>query len=175
MNEEDQKDIMNNCACFYFPSHGRVEEFQAKYQELNNLDALHAWMSQRFCTRIKKFLKEFNVPDSFIQKVESEHWGEVGRKEDNVIYHTKMPYNLKGYLEAKTDEEKRYHYCHCPRIRAVLESPESKLSSLYCYCGGGFYTSLWEGIIGKPVSIELLKSVQKGDDVCSFAVHLPLE
>ncbi len=171
VTEEDRKDILNNCACFYHPQ-WRLAEFQAKFKELNDLDALHLWMQQQFQTRMKKRLKEMNASEKFIQKVETECWGEVGRKEENVIYHTKMPANLKGYLEATDEQEKKYYYCHCPRIRAVLKSQDMKLSSSYCYCGGGFYSSLWEGILGNPVKVDLIKSVLKGDKVCSFAIHL---
>ncbi len=171
VTEEDRNDIMNNCACFYHPNI-RLAEFQAKYKELNDLDALHQWMQQQFLTRIKKHLTEVNASEAFIQKVETERWGEVGRKEGNVIYHTKMPANLKGYLDATDEQEKKYYYCHCPRIRTVLKSQDMELSSSYCYCGGGFYSSLWEGILGNPVKVELIKSVLKGDKVCSFAIHL---
>jgi predicted hydrocarbon binding protein len=48
------------------------------------------------------------------------------------------------------------------------------MSGTYCYCGAGWYKQLWEGILGQPVRIEVLKSVLQGDDRCTFAIHLPL-
>ncbi len=33
--------------------------------------------------------------------------------------------------------------------------------------------SLWEDILQESVEVELVKSVLQGDDVCSFAIHLP--
>ena len=46
---------------------------------------------------------------------------------------------------------------------------------IYCYCGAGFYTGIWEEILQKPVKVEVLESVLKGDDVCTFAIYLPYE
>jgi predicted hydrocarbon binding protein len=48
------------------------------------------------------------------------------------------------------------------------------MSRTYCYCGAGWYQQLWDGIMGQPVRVEVLKSILQGDDRCSFAIHLPL-
>lgn len=63
--------------------------------------------------------------------------------------------------------------CHC---RLLAESIQTglTLSRTYCYCGAGWYQQLWDGIMGGPVRVELLKSILQGDDRCSFAIHLPL-
>jgi predicted hydrocarbon binding protein len=45
----------------------------------------------------------------------------------------------------------------------------------FCYCGAGWYRRQWEGAIDRPVTIEIVKSILKGDDVCQFAIHLPHE
>jgi predicted hydrocarbon binding protein len=47
------------------------------------------------------------------------------------------------------------------------------LSDTHCFCGSGWYDQLWEGILGKPVEIEVLQSILKGDDCCTFAITLP--
>jgi predicted hydrocarbon binding protein len=47
------------------------------------------------------------------------------------------------------------------------------MSITFCFCGAGWFRQQWEGAIGKPVRIEVVKSVLKGDDVCQFAIHLP--
>ena len=48
------------------------------------------------------------------------------------------------------------------------------MSRTYCYCGAGWYQQLWDGIMGQPVRVEVLKSILQVDDRCSFAIHLPL-
>lgn len=48
-----------------------------------------------------------------------------------------------------------------------------KLYPTYCYCGAGFYKGIWEEILKKPVKVEVLKTVMKGDDICQIAIYLP--
>lgn len=69
-------------------------------------------------------------------------------------------------------QEKRQYYCHCPRVRDALKTGVT-ISATYCYCGAGFYKGIWEEILQEPVEVEVLKSVLKGDQVCTIAVHLP--
>jgi len=70
-------------------------------------------------------------------------------------------------------ERKRALYCHCPRVRDVLKTSDTRLSTTYCYCGAGFYKGIWEEILQKLVKVKVLETVMKGDDVCKIAVYLP--
>ena len=80
-----------------------------------------------------------------------------------------------GALAGLTDpEKKRQVYCHCPRVRDALKTGVT-ISPAYCYCGAGFYKGIWEEILQAPVEVEVLKSVLKGDQVCTIAIHLPRE
>jgi effector-binding domain-containing protein len=97
-------------------------------------------------------------------------WGEKGaHRDDHILYHTKNPADPEGYESAKTAGEKRAAYCFCPIIRARLDAG---MPVTYCYCGAGWYRQQWETATGMPVRVEVIRSVLKGDDVCSFAVHL---
>jgi effector-binding domain-containing protein len=97
-------------------------------------------------------------------------WGEKGAyREDHILFHTKNPADPEGYEQAKTMEEKRAAYCFCPVIRARLDAG---MPVTYCYCGAGWYRQQWETATGMPVRVEVVRSVLKGDDACSFAVHL---
>ena len=71
--------------------------------------------------------------------------------------------------KAETAAEKRRAYCHCNMIKNHLD----EMNATFCYCGAGWYRQLWEGILERPVRIELVKSLVKGDDVCQVAIHLP--
>jgi predicted hydrocarbon binding protein len=74
----------------------------------------------------------------------------------------------------ETDPVKRRdYYCHCPRMREALRFVAA-VSPTYCYCGAGFYKHIWEEILQEPVEIEILETVLKGDDVCRFAIRLPV-
>ncbi|MGY5878913.1 MAG: GyrI-like domain-containing protein [Candidatus Thorarchaeota archaeon] len=90
-------------------------------------------------------------------------------KEGNILYSSKQPYNRAAYDKATTREEKMQAYCFCPMIKYNLD----EVSGSFCYCGSGWSRRLWEGILGKPVQVEIIKSLTKDDDECTFAVHLP--
>ena len=97
-------------------------------------------------------------------------WGEKGQyRQGRIIYHTKNPADPQAYDLAKTPEEKRAAYCFCPIIRANLDKG---MPVSYCYCGSGWFRQQWEAATGQPVTVEVLQSVLRGDDVCQFAVHL---
>ena len=90
-------------------------------------------------------------------------------REGNILYSSKQPYNRAAYDKATTREEKMKAYCFCPMIKHNLD----EVSGTFCYCGSGWSRRLWEGILGKPVKVEIVKSLTKDDDECTFAVHLP--
>jgi len=97
-------------------------------------------------------------------------WGERPLREGRVIYSSKSPRDVEGYKKAKRELEKKKAYCFCPIIR---ENLESGMPHTFCYCGAGWYKQQWEGTIGKPVNIEIVKSILNGDELCKFAIHLP--
>jgi hypothetical protein len=98
---------------------------------------------------------------------------EYPTREGNVIHVTKIPYDPIKYQAATNATEKRYNYCHCALVKELTKIPDYKISPTYCCCGAGWYDSLWEGILGKPVRVEVVQSVLRGDDCCKFAIHLP--
>ncbi len=60
------------------------------------------------------------------------------------------------------------HLCHCPIARQRLE----EISPTLCYCSTGWYRRLWEGVLGKPVRVKLLRCMTRGADSCQFAIHI---
>jgi effector-binding domain-containing protein len=97
-------------------------------------------------------------------------FGERPRREGHVIYSSKKPRNPEGYEGAETESEKRKAYCFCPLIR---ENLDRGMPVTFCYCGAGWYRQQWEGATGKPVRVEIVRSILKGDDRCEFAIRLP--
>jgi effector-binding domain-containing protein len=97
-------------------------------------------------------------------------WGERPLRRGNVIYSSKAPRDPQGHANAKSEKEKREAYCFCPLVRSHLDEG---MPIAFCYCGAGWYRQQWEGAIGRPVRIEIVQSILKGDDVCQFAIHLP--
>jgi predicted hydrocarbon binding protein len=89
-------------------------------------------------------------------------------------------------LDSLLDEKRRRAVmagCSCQYPKADLQEmrktyqatgPES-ISATHCYCGAGFYKGIWEEILQAPVEVEVLESVLKGDEVCTIAIHLPVD
>ena len=151
-NERQKYDIVSSCA-HVFPL-GQLDKLKAVY------DSTHA-----------RNADPIQSVDAVLAFMASDPgWGEHGQyRQDRIIYHTKNPADPHAFELAKTPEEKRAAYCFCPIIRNNLGKG---MSDTFCYCGSGWYRQQWEEATGKPVIVEVIKSVIRGDDVCQFAVHL---
>ena len=166
-----QQEIMLSCACSYPVE--KLQQYKKHYAEFGDVNAILSKLRDEF----RDFLKnEIKLDDEDIQYILGKGWGLAGVRKGNSIIATKIPKSgfLKQYLQESDPVKKRQFYCHCPRIRQVLES-EEVIPDIYCYCGAGFYRGIWEEILQKPVKIKLLKSVLKGDDVCQVEIILPRE
>ncbi len=62
----------------------------------------------------------------------------------------------------------KYPKCYC---ELVDKGPE-KLPGSYCLCSRGWVVEMFETAAKKPVQVELLKSVKRGDPHCEFTVKL---
>jgi predicted hydrocarbon binding protein len=60
--------------------------------------------------------------------------------------------------------------CFCSLLRGL--PPEKTVSATYCQCSKGFVTKMWEGILGKPVKVEVLETAVTGARECKFKVNL---
>lgn len=166
---ELRTEIMTSCACQY-PTADLVDA-RERYEETRDVDVAIRTLRERF----EAFLNDtIELPREMIDEVLAKGWGPAGVRQGSSIIATKIPKSgkLREYLEESDPEKRRRLYCHCQRIRSVLESSES-ISATYCYCGAGFYKGIWEEILREPVEVEVLDSVLKGDEVCRVAVHLP--
>ena len=171
VGEEARRRIMTGCACRY-PAEG-LEAIRGRYQETGDVGAAHQMLQERF----EAFLRDgLRLDDELFEDVVGRGWGAAGVRTGREIIATKIPKSgyLVEYLGEADPERRRQLYCHCPRVRDVLQSPDS-LSPTYCYCGAGYYQGIWEGILQQPVQVELLASVLKGDDVCTVAIRLPAD
>ncbi len=163
--------VMTGCACQY-PKEG-LQAVRQAYAETRSLAVAHGMLREQF----EAFLREsLELKEEHVQEVLGLGWGLAGILEGNRILATKIPKSghLEAYLEETDPQRRRQYYCHCPRVREALQTGES-LPVIYCYCGAGFYKGIWEEILQAPVEVQVLKSVLVGDDVCSIAIHLPLE
>ena len=111
--------------------------------------------------------------DAVIEAMRSRggYYPKLQRREGSIIYSEKGPSNPTAYKKAKTDAERRRAFCFCPLIRDFLdETPE-----VFCNCSAGWPKQIWEGVLERPLKIEIVQSLTKGDNTCEFAIHLPAE
>jgi hypothetical protein len=99
---------------------------------------------------------------------------QVGVRDGNVIYVTKIPYMAEKYLREKDPKKKRYYACHCGWVREAIKS-DTKISPNFCYCSAGFEKRVWDVIFGQDVKADVLQTVLGGDPICKFAIHIPKE
>jgi hypothetical protein len=171
VDEEQRKQILTGCACRY--PDGALQVVAEVYERTRDVDQAHGLLQEQFESLLRDSLK---LDEELVQDVVSRGWGSAGVIDDSTIIATKIPKsgNLLEYMRESDPAKKRQFYCHCPRVRDALRLSVT-ISPTYCYCGAGFYKSIWEGILRQPIRVELLETVLRGDEVCRFAVYLPAE
>jgi hypothetical protein len=126
---------------------------------------------QCYQEHIEEFKKEYRKHRDIDNLLEIMH-GKVFLikpvKDGDIVYVTKAPRFPEEYRKAKTFEEKKYFFCHCDHARAA----KGRISPTYCLCGAGWCKKIWEGALERPIKVDILRSVLRGDDICRFAVHL---
>jgi predicted hydrocarbon binding protein len=58
--------------------------------------------------------------------------------------------------------------CECP---VVKDGPE-RLSDTYCHCSAGWVHEMFETVAGKPVKVNIVETVKRGNDRCLLTVHV---
>jgi len=171
LDENTSKEIMTRCACHY--PREQLQDVRQIFEKTCDVEAVLEVLRDRFTSFLRDVL---GVGDEMIGDILDRGWGLAGILEGSTVIATKIPKSgfLLEYMSEKDPVRKRQLYCHCPRIRDVIESGET-ISPTYCYCGAGFYKDIWECILSRPVDVEIRKSLLNGDDVCSFAIHLHLD
>jgi predicted ArsR family transcriptional regulator len=169
VDEGERRAIMTGCACQYPKSD--LQEIRKRYEATGDIALAHRMLQEQFESFLRNGLQ---LSDELVKEIVNRGWGSAGVQKGDTIIATKIPKSgyLVEYMEETDPEKKRQLYCHCPRIRKVLETSET-ISPTYCYCGAGFYKGIWEEILQQPVEVEVLESVLKGDDVCKIAVSVP--
>jgi hypothetical protein len=60
--------------------------------------------------------------------------------------------------------------CVCPLFSMLPEGVNA--SPTYCQCSRAFVQAYWEGILGRPLKVELGETSIMGSDECEFIIHL---
>jgi predicted hydrocarbon binding protein len=62
-----------------------------------------------------------------------------------------------------------YDRCYCGQVKQTRE-PFPSLT--YCHCSAGWYSQLFESVLHRPVSVDIVQSIICGADSCEFIIHL---
>ena len=179
LGEEKTIDLLAPCL------HGRppddIEGDKKKLAELG-IDEFLEWKHNLAIQRLEKHRDEGTlefaqyVDDEVVEFIRKDQSILGGIREGNIIYQNKIPYQIKKFLEAQDDNEKRFHICYCPWIRgAIKNGTEKEVSKHFCHCSAGWFKLYWDKIFDKPVKAEPIKSALYGDHICKIAIHVPEE
>jgi len=92
--------------------------------------------------------------------------------QDGILYLTKIPYDPAAYLKETDPLKRQYLACHCPFVREAILKGKPKISKNWCYCSAGFEKFMFEVILDRPLTVEVIQSVLNGDPLCKFAIHM---
>ena len=150
-----------------------------KFLQLKNIDAFLFAKRKEFIKQLEHHHKNGTlfftqeITQEVLEHVTNDPYIETGvREEDKIIIH-KIPHMAKEYLAETDDQKKRYFYCHCPWVKEALLADSKPIAPVFCNCSAGFYRAYWEIILAQPVEVEVLSSLLRGDQICSFAVTIP--
>lgn len=147
-DEETRREILLCCSC-RFPKR-RIQKLKREYQQHGDIDEL---------------LKLMHTDSSWYGL---SYYG-YPQRAGNIVYVTKIPFSPQRHDSAPNPSAKSRSYCHCSWIKAS----KALISKTFCNCGAGWYKTLWEAILEKPVRVEVITSIASGGTDCTFAVHLP--
>lgn len=60
--------------------------------------------------------------------------------------------------------------CFCGLLRGLPQ--DETISRSYCNCSRGFVKKYWEGVLGKPVEVDVLQTAVTGARECKFSIHI---
>jgi predicted hydrocarbon binding protein len=76
---------------------------------------------------------------------------------------------LTGRWEIKGDTVRGvFDECGCPLVRSGLIA----LHPVQCYCSQGLMEAIFSRVSGKSVTVEINRTIGRGDDACDFLIKL---
>ena len=161
----------------HIPKEAFLQE-KVYYEQALTLDDYLIDLHNRNIEELKRFQKENRVwyeqeiNDQVIEFVSSNQEILSAVRSGDQLYVTKIPYDTKSYLESTTFEEKRFHACHCPFVKVVLQNNQHHISPEWCHCSGGFTKYQFDILFDKELDVQLIETPLKGDMLCRFAISL---
>ncbi|NHK31565.1 MAG: hypothetical protein FK730_09450 [Asgard group archaeon] len=170
VDEETCKKILTNNLHYKNPKAPSIKKLKKMYEK-TSIDDVLDFLHNKWKTYVGD---RFGYDSPEYKFVANDRTIESGKRDGNIIYVSKIPFKLKEYINAKDEKEKRFNYCHCGWVRASIQkSNDEEISHNFCYCSGGWHKIPFETIFGQSLEVDIVKTVLKGDDLCTFAIHIP--
>lgn len=108
----------------------------------------------------KKRRNSFKSIDTFLE-AEQQHPmpGTKLLREGNTLHFLYTPHEFSEKVQLR---------CYCGLFRGLPAS--ETVSQTYCACSKAFVQKLWEEVLGKPTSVEIVRTAISGAEVCEFKV-----
>ncbi|MBD3278098.1 MAG: hypothetical protein GF388_07350 [Candidatus Aegiribacteria sp.] len=168
LEDDELYHVFTSCSCHY--PWKKLEEAKKAYIESGSISGAMEVLREQFVHSLREGMM---MEEDLIEDILERGWGVAGKLVGDSIIVTKIPKtrNLREYMKDAGGAGSRKLYCHCPLI---LKAPELgvSISTVYCYCGGGFYRHIWETILDRKVKVETVETVCSGDQVCTFRILL---
>ena len=133
---------------------------KTRNQIMENCGYNCAEINKRVIERAKTRRKKYRTIDEFLEAEQRNPMkGTRLAREGDVLYQVYTPQSFTRPMR-----------CYCSLLRGL--PAEEKISSTYCHCSKGFVKKFWEGILERPVQVELIQSAVSGAKECKFAIHL---
>jgi len=177
LGEEKVIDLLSPCL------HGRPpDDIEGDKRLLEKL-GIDGFLNEKRKDLIKRLEKhrdegtlEFaqKIDNQIVQYVKNNQKIGIGTRKGNIIYVSKIPYQMRAFLDATDDEMKRFFICYCPWVRgAIKNGSEEEINQNFCHCSAGWYKLYWDQIFGQSVKVEPVKTALNGSHECSFKIHIP--
>ena len=117
-------------------------------------------VNQRIIDRARARRQKFAREEDFLAaEVRKPSAGTRLELEDGVLYQTYAPQAYSHPMR-----------CFCGLMRAL--PAEEQASPTYCLCSQAFVRRYWEGVLGRPVRVEVLETALTGSRECRFRITL---
>ncbi|MFX1374231.1 MAG: hypothetical protein ACFFA0_00325 [Promethearchaeota archaeon] len=161
---------------------GSIEKDREDFLKINDIDEFLKIKKQDLIKRLRKHQEEGTlefaqyIDEEVIEFIENTPTISPGIREGDKIIETKMPYQIKKYLQTKDKRMKGFYCCYCPWIRGAIENgTENELFDHFCYCSAGYTKKYWDVIFDQSTNVEPIETPLSGGTLCTFIVHIPEE
>ncbi|NHJ31552.1 MAG: hypothetical protein FK732_01700 [Asgard group archaeon] len=132
VDEKTCKKILTNNLHFKSPKSPSFKKLKRMYEKSGSIDVVLQYLHDKW----KKTIGDRYGYDSQEYKyVEADPTIEAGVRKGNIVYVSKIPFQIKQFIETDDEQMKRYHYCHCAWVRDSIKKPkEEQVSVTFFNC-----------------------------------------